>query len=271
MARNKVFFHGIGTGIGDMLRIVDAAGIPGLWKSITNEGWIVEAVEVARASGIDHTIIYRGPSPDHDVPNISLDPATAAEQHWALVKSHLPAGVVDNKDLVWIEPTNEMSTNVTDAPGPAWVGEFSYEMAKLMNADGYRALLWGANAGQPEYDDDYFQNFGKFLAYCAEHPDTAGFSVHEGILFGDYRVDPAWNDANHPWIAGRYKFINDAADASGLARPTIVISEWAWSPRDIPTEDKAKDDIEWLSQELAKSPNVLGACLWNLDPGWGGA
>ncbi len=269
--RNKVGFHGIGTGIGGFLRALTKARIRGVFKSLNNEGWIVEVVEAARASGVDHTIIFRGPAPDHDVPNISLDPTTSAEQHWALVKSHLPAGVVDNRGLVWIEPTNEMSTNATDAPGTAWVADFSLAIARLMNGEGYRALLWAANSGQPE-QNTWTNEFRAFLEYCAEHPDVVGISTHEYMIDADYQVDPPYHPSIHPWHIGRFQRAIQAADELGIPRPTIVISELGWAYNDIPNNaDKAKADIDWWSKFLAQYPNVKGACLWTLDQGWKGA
>lgn len=263
--RSKVGLHGIGSGVGDYLRAITAAGIPGCFKSVRNEGWAVEAAEAARASGVPHTIIYRDPKPpglNDDIPDFNRSPRSSAAAYWQAFESGLPAGVIANRDIIWIEPTNEMSTREGDAPGPAWVGEFCYELAKLMNLDGYRALLWGANAGQPE-PEDWYSHFRRFLEYCSAHRDVAAISVHEGIIFGSTPTDPA----NYPWIAGRFKTICNAADTLGIDRPSIVLSEWARGPRIAPT----KSDVIWLAELIAKYECVLGACLWNLDDGWGEA
>ncbi len=273
MAKNKVFFHGIGNGIGEMMRTVDAAGIPFVIKSIKNEGFVVEGVELARASGLPHTIVYRDPAPDglpNDIPNLDVEPAVSAAAFWERVKNVLPAGVKDNRDLVWVEPTNEMSTNNTDHPGAAWVGQWCLAMAILMNEDGYRAMLWGANGGQPGQlgepaDADWYNGFSPFLEYAGNNREIVAISLHEGILKVDYRTDPAWHPLNHPWIAGRYEFAINAADVQGFPRPTILLSEWAESNDDIPGFYKMVADIDWLSADIARYENVLGACLWDLD------
>ena len=95
MAYNKVFFHGIGRGIGDMMVAIDAGGIPFAIKSIKNEGFVLDGVRLAKESGIRHSIIYRDPNPNgaaNDHPDYGLSPAEAAGEHWARLKMSLPDG-----------------------------------------------------------------------------------------------------------------------------------------------------------------------------------
>ncbi len=270
MARNKVFFHGIGTGIGDLMRQCDGAKIPIVTKSISNEGWAVEAAGIKKASGVPHVIIYRDPNPGgaaSDEPDYTLGPEAAAIKHWNLVKSVLPQGVKDNKEHIWIEPVNEIDTNSK----ASWLGQFCYYMANLMNKDGYKAALAGFNAGQPE-PSHWEAHFVDFLKYAAANQDKCILTFHEGFFFGNYETDPPDNAKDFPWTIGRFEFMHKACDALKIARPKFVLSEWAWKYNNMPSDDnKTKRDITWLASYLATFPNALGACLWNLNPApqWG--
>jgi hypothetical protein len=265
MAYNKVYFHGAGPGIGDLMSVVDAAEIPFTIKSIKNEGFVLEALEYTSAA---HNIIYRDPSPlgaGDDHPDLGLSPAEAAGEHWARFKLTMPDGIKDNRHRIWIEPTNEIDTNAN----AEWLGQFTYEYAKLTLAEEYNVLLSGHNAGQPE-PEHWEMYFGPFLELTAQYPENIGVSLHEGKIDGDIRI-PAWSDRWVPYLIGRYKFLHEACDRMGLDRPTVFISEWAWAPRDLPNDTMVQEDIMWLSEEVAKHPNIRGVCLWNLDKGWGGA
>jgi hypothetical protein len=264
MAYNKVFFHGAGPGIGDLIRDIDDASIPFVIKSIKNEGFVLEALQYRNAA---HQIIYRDPGPGgagDDHPDLSLSPAEAAGEHWARLELVLPAGIKDNRERVWIEPVNEIDTNAH----AQWLGEFSNEYALLALANGYRMLLSGHNAGQPE-PEHWELYFRQFLELCSEYPDRLGVSLHEAKL-GDMTI-PAWDKTWVPYLIGRYKFLHEACDRMKVRRPTIFISEWAWAYNDMPSDAIVRADIDWLSEEIAKHPNIRGICLWNLDAGGGAA
>lgn len=261
MAYNKVFFHGAGRGIGDMIRQVDAAGIPFTIKSISNEAWALEGLDVAKASGIKHHIIYRDPAPNganDDHPNYSMPPDESARDHWDRVLRALPDGVKANRDAIWIEPVNEIDTHTRSQ----WLGDFSYEIASIAIADGYKVLLSGYNAGQPE-PEMWERDFRPFLQLCADMPTKVGVSLHEGKL-GDMRV-PAWDSIYYPYLIGRFKFLHDACDKMQIRRPTIFISEWAWAYNDCPDYGLMLKDVEWYARLISQYPNIKGVCLWNLD------
>jgi hypothetical protein len=263
---NKVFFHGAGPGVGDLMRGLDNAGIPFTIKSAANGGYAAEGALYARNSGVAHQIIYRDPNPlgaDNDEPAYELSPVEAAGEHWARLKQAIPPEVGMNRDLIWIEPVNEIDTHTY----VAWLGEFCYEYALIANDDGYKVLLAGFNAGQPE-PEDWELYFYAFLELCSERPDRVGVSLHEGKL-GDFELPP---EDYSPWLVGRYKFLNEACDTMGFNRPTIFISEWAWAYNDMPDVEMAMSDVAWLAEDIAQFPNVKGICLWNLDrdPKWAG-
>ena len=258
---NKVFFHGPGHGIGIMMRELNTAGVPFLIKSIDNEGFILEALQYTNAN---HTIIFRMTSPGdapNDIPNLSMPPLASALDHWHRVKNSLPSGIAANKERVWIEPTNEIGSSMR----PEWMGLFCYYLGKAALNDGYKVLIAGFNAGQPE-PEQWATNYESFLTLCHRYPESVGVSLHEGKL-GDMTI-PAWDTTYTPWLIGRYKFLFDACKILGIRNPTTVISEWAWHYNDMPNDNIAWADIEYLSEEYAKYPNILGCCLWNLDPTW---
>jgi len=265
---NKVFFHGIGTGIGQMANALTTRGIPMTVKSVANGGWAASVAQMRKDSGVRHNIIYRDPEPGshpNDHPNYDLPPDHAAEDHWNLVKSVLPPEVIEHKDVIWIEPVNEIDTEVWGD----WLGRFCFEMGKLAIRDGYKVLLSGFNAGQPE-ENQWSLNFRDFLSLCADNPDSVGVSLHEGKLGVPMDTHPSHPLIN-PWLIGRWQFLHDWCDAMSIARPTIFISEWSWSYNDMPSEEIARRDIAWVSESVAAHPNIRGVLLWNLDvhPNWG--
>ena len=265
---NKVFFHGVGTGIGQMVQELTSHGIPITAKAVAEGGWAESVATMSRNSGVRHNIIYRDPEPgDHpnDHPNYNLSSTEAAAEHWKLVLNSLPQEVVENRDMIWIEPVNEIDTGVWGK----WLGEFCYTVGTLAIRDGYKVLLSGFNAGQPDLGQ-WEIDFGDFLRLCANNPDSVGVSIHEsklGVPMDTHPEDPRIN----PWVVGRWKFLHDACDNLSIARPTIFISEWAWAYNNMPSEEVAMRDIAWISESIASHPNIRGVLLWNLDtnPNWG--
>lgn len=263
MTYNKVFFHGAGPGIGDMIRRIDAALIPFVVKSIKNEGWVLEALQYTNA---DHQIIYRDPQPNgrnDDHPDLNKTPLVAAQDHWENFRRAIPQSIKDARDRVWIEPMNEIDTHANGE----WLGELQFHYANLTLQDGYRVLLSGHNAGQPE-PEHWETYFRPFLELCDIHPGSVGVTIHEGKIDGDFSI-PASSERWVPHLIGRYKYLHEACDRMGLKRPTIFISEWAWGPFSLPNDQElVRSDIAYLSEEVAKHSNIRGVCLWNLDRGW---
>jgi len=267
----KVGFHaGVGgnrDGIGAYFSRLDAEGIPFSIKSVDDAGLAVEAARYARQSGVRHNIILRFTRPGgaiHDLPNFDLPPEQAAQEHWARVRSSIPPEIDPYKDLIWIEPTNEIDTH-TKAD---WLGWFCYYIGRLGMADGYKIALAGFNAGQPEPEHWELEGFRLFLQDCAANPERLAVSLHEGKL-GDMNAHPA---TFYPHIIGRFTWLYEVVDQMGIGRPTTFISEWAWSYNDMPGVSPAMEDVEWLSELIARYPTVRGVFLWNLAAGsqWAG-
>ncbi|MFQ5937912.1 MAG: hypothetical protein ACE5LB_16040, partial [Acidiferrobacterales bacterium] len=60
-------------------------------------------------------------------------------------------------------------------------------------------------------------------------------------------------------------------DSFGLARPTVLITEFGWAYNDIaPVNQAIQTDIPWAGQLYANFPQVKGAAIWYLGPGFGG-
>lgn len=262
----KVGFHaGVGgnrTGIGDYMRLLDEKRIPFSVKGSDDAGLAVEAAGYARKSGVRHNILLRYTNPGgahNDVPDFDLPPEQAAREHWARVKRSLPAELEAIKEYVWIEPTNEIDTH-TQAP---WLGWFCHHIGKIANAEGYKVALAGFNAGQPEPEHWQLPGFKQYLQDCAAKPDMLAISIHEGKL-GDMNAPV---QTFYPHLVGRFLYLFATCDLLGIARPTVFISEWAWSYNNMPNPDAAMVDVAWLSEFIARYPTVRGVFLWNLGGG----
>jgi hypothetical protein len=264
----KVGFHGGGggnhTGIGDYMRRLDEAGIPFCVKSVNNVGLAVEAAQHARNSGVPHNIILRFTQPGgahDDLPDFALPPEQSAREHWDRVLESLANApeFEPYKDIIWIEPTNEIDTH-TQAEFLGW---FSYHISQLANDQGYKVALSGHNAGQPEPEHWRLPGYQAFLRKCSERPDILAVSLHEGKL-GDAFAHP---ETFFPHLVGRFNWLYDACDELGINRPTTFITEWAWSYNHMPGVDMALRDIAWLSELVAKHASLRGVFLWNLGGG----
>lgn len=270
MSRNKVFFHGVGTGIGDMVREMTANNIPVTVKAISNGGFAREVVDIAIQSGVKHNVIYRDPNPNgapNDHPDWSLTPKEAAIKDWGRAMSVMPSELRDFKDHWWYERNNEMDTSTKGE----WIGKYCYETGLLALRDGVKILMAGFNAGQPDIEE-WELYFSDYLRLCSEHPDRIGVSIHEAKLGADISMTtPPWDERLYPWLICRWEFLNEAADNLGLNRPTIFVSEYAWSYNDLPSSDIVMRDIAWVSEKVSHHDNIKGVCMWNLDhnPNWG--
>jgi len=58
-------------------------------------------------------------------------------------------------------------------------------------------------------------------------------------------------------------------DEHGIARPTVLITEWGWEYNNVPKPDAAMEDIKWASWLYAAYPEVKGAAIWYLGAGGG--
>lgn len=258
----KIGFHsGVGgnrTGIGNYFSRLDSAGVPFVIKSVSDGGLAAEAAGYTNAP---HVIIYRDDEPggrSTDLPDYSLDPITAAEQHWARVRAGIPPEVAANKGKIWIESCNEPDKEHAD-----WLGHYAFRFAQLANADGYKVIPLSMNYGEPERADWHTDGMILFLNYAAANTDKVGLGLHEGKL-GDIHLP---YDDYFPHIMGRFTWLLEELDDMGIGHPSIFITESQWSYRDMPESDAAMDDIYWLAEFYAKYPQVKGVCLWTLHGG----
>lgn len=252
------------TGIGAYMQRLDSAGIPFCLKSVDGVGVVWEGAQLVKASGVPHNLMFRFsiyPLRNDDLPDLYMDPEQSAQRHWDRVLARMAQApeYEDIKDIVWLEPTNEIDTHAHHE----FLGWFSYYIAKLALADGYRIALSGMNAGQPEPFHWREPGFVAFLELCAENPEMVAVSLHEGKL-GDMNDPP---ETFYPHLIGRFEWLYEACDEMGIARPTTFLSEWAWAYNNAPSVGPAMEDVAWLAELVSHYPTLRGVFLWNLAAG----
>ena len=261
----KFGFHcgpgGNPTGIGDYMRTLDAAGIPMVIKSVDHYGPVFEAQEITKKSGVPHVLIFRlsnrpNNGPQFDTPNYAADPETAAVAHWQMTKAALPPEF--DKQRVWLEVVNEVDRNLAD-----WLGWFAVHTAVLANADGYKVSLFGWASGEPEPFHWETPGMLAYLRLCAERPEQAAVALHEY----SYIVTNIFHQ--HPLKVGRFKYLFAVCDKHGIKRPTVHITEWGWTLNDVPGPEQAINDMGNVGAMYAPYPNIQGAAVWYLGPGFG--
>jgi hypothetical protein len=273
----KIGFHvqaaGNHTGLGTWEKCLDAAGVPFFLKSVSDAGKIMEAADLKLASGVPHTLVYRKccqeGGQDYELPDYSLTPYEAAVHHWQL---HLAAlhraftitdhfgnkiDVLDRyKSSFWVETINE-----PDKGRSEWLAAFSYYTAQMVVADGlnYAAFAW--SSGEPELEQWTGPWMRTFLGYAAAYPDRVAISLHEY----EYSSDNLQDD--YPYLVGRFKSLYQATDAMGIARPTVLITEFGWPGGPSSAEKAIRVDYPWASELYAAYPELKGAAIWCLGNG----
>lgn len=272
MVFSKIHFHGVNTGIGDYARTLDAAGIPISTVSLANAGWAAEVAAMRRASGVPHQIVIRWPETGargDDLPLDHLldsDPQEAAGELYSDLRPILEGATElhEYKDIIYVQPTNEVSTLDHD---PFKVGRFMAELAALLNLDGWRAAIGAWNAGQPEREDWHTGGMRELLGYLQLNPQNV-MVFHEGkTAAGASPEDPIEEFVPH--MVGRFRWMLEEARAQGFRPPNVIITEWAWAFNDMPDHEQAMADVRWLAEDLARTPEAKGCCLWNLERGQG--
>jgi hypothetical protein len=269
MKRFPIGFHlgpgGNPTGIGDWMRNLDAAGIQFYIKSVDTYGVLNEAVELARNSGIRHVINYRmasSPTYNYDVPNYNLSPSEAASIHWRATIDNLPPEYKNDpfhRDLVWLEVVNEVDKERSD-----WIGWFCLHIATIAGAEGYRVALPAWSTGEPEPEHWLEDGMVAFLTYAAEHTDRVAVAVHE------YSLHPELLFEDYPYLIGRIESLFDACDSLGIVHPTTLVTEFGWQATHVPEPAVAIPELERAASYYYDFPNVYGAGIWYLGPGFGG-
>jgi len=253
LAYNKVGFHVTFLEEADQLdgwmQRLDAEGVPFFLKSVDNAEPLYKAQELMKASGVPHTLVYR--STEYDVPDYNLDPVLAAEAYWELEKALWPPEL--DPGLIWFETMNEL-----DKTRSEWLAQFSLRTAQLALRDGYKWAAFGWASGEPEPRDWESPAMLALLRLIGEHPDQLAIALHEY----SYLAEDIGDD--YPYKVGRFLDLFRVADAHGIPRPTVLITEWGWTYDHIPPEPVAMEHVAWAARLYGAYPQVRGAAIWNL-------
>lgn len=235
----------------DWMTRLDEAGVPFFLKTVDNAEPLFKAQELKRESGVPHVLVYRASG---SVPHYELPPQEAAQHHWTTHRDLFPPELDPN--LVWVETLNE-----PDRMQSEWLAQFALETARLAMADGFRWAAFGFAAGEPEPEHWRGPSMQEFLRLAGENPEQVAVALHEYSYIED--------DIGHeyPYKIGRFQALFEAADALGVPRPTVLITEWGWEHADIPPADQVIQDVNWASKLYAAYPQVKGAAIWNLGIG----
>ena len=259
MATAKIGFHvgpgGNRNGLGEYMRRLDEAGVPFFIKSVSDAGALIEAQELMRQSGVPHVLVYRWADVGYDVPDYTLSPAAAAQKHWDIHMEKWPAELDPN--LVWLETINEV-----DKERSEWLAEFAIETAALAEANGFKWAAFGWSSGEPENSHWQGPQMQAFLRLAASKPDRLAIALHEY----SYRKDSI--EADSPYLVGRFQSLYQITDGMGIPRPTVLITEWGWTYEEVPTTDVALKHVDWANRLYAPYPQVKGAAIWYLGPGY---
>ena len=260
MGTGKIGFHvgpgGNRNGLGEYMRRLDEAGVPFFLKSVSDAGALLEAQQLRQQSGVPHVLVYRYAATGYDVPDYSLPPADAARKHWDLHMEKWPTEL--DPSVVWLETINEVDKGRSE-----WLAEFSLETAAIAEANGFKWAAFGWSSGEPEVEHWQGEKMQAFLRLAASKPDQLAIALHEY----SYRRNSIEADA--PYLVGRFQSLYQVTDGMGINRPTVLITEWGWTYEDVPDVDTALKHIDWANRLYAPYPQVKGAAIWSLGPGYG--
>lgn len=230
---------------------LDAAGVPVFLKSVDNAEPLLKAQTLSQQSGVPHTLVYRSTG---DVPLYHLPPQQAAQIHWETHRDKFPPEL--DPSIVWVETINEVDKNRAE-----WLGQFALETAVLALNDGFKWAAFGWASGEPEPDHWQTPAMLNFLRLAGENPDRLAIALHE------YSYDKEDIGDLYPYKIGRFQELFRLADQLGIPRPTVLITEWGWEYREVPTPQDAMRDIRWAAKLYAAYPQVKGAALWHYGVG----
>ncbi|MDJ0753178.1 MAG: hypothetical protein QNJ45_06650 [Ardenticatenaceae bacterium] len=270
LAFNKIGFHtgsgGNRNGIGDYFRQLDARRVPIVIKSADDAGPIYEVLQLAKASGVPHVMIFRrtGRGSDehgsfnYDVPDYSLSPREAANRHWVRHMRVFPPELYQDRSMIWLETINEVDKNRSE-----WLAEFAIETGKLALRDGFKWAAFGWSAGEPEPEHWRSPKMVEFLRFIEAHPHRLAIALHE------YSYTKSEITNIYPYLVGRFHDLFKAADQYNIARPTVLITEWGWEYQNIPPHGQALEEIAWASKMYASYPQIKGVAIWYLGGNFG--
>lgn len=240
------------TPLDSWMQKLDAAGVPIFLKSVDNAEPLFKAQTLRQQSGVEHTLVYR--STGNDVPLYHLPPQEAAQIHWEAHRERFPAEL--DPSVVWIETINEVDKNQAE-----WLGLFAQETAVLALNDGFKWAAFGWASGEPEPDHWQTPAMLDFLRLAGENPDRLAIALHE------YSYDQDDIGDLYPYKIGRFQQLFHTVDNYGIPRPTVLITEWGWEYRDIPSTRQSLEDIRWAAELYAAYPQVKGVAIWHYGVG----
>ena len=258
-AKNKIGFYLAGdhlpTSVGNWLNSLAASRIP-YFITLDAPGRGLDAAQaIARDHpDIAHTVVYRNlagpPEPDYRYP-----PQEAAERFWQAHRETLPAML--DREVAWLAP---MTIGKTTEQWGDWLGTFAYTVAQQALSDGYRLAALGFPVGRPEARLWQSEEMQRFLLLCARHPDRLGIALQEFSR----QVNDIWfrRDDN----IGRFFSLFASCDRAQIERPTVLISQWGWTPERIPVADAALAGLQSVAAYYARFSQIRGAALWRITP-----
>ncbi|MGD9030308.1 MAG: hypothetical protein PVG25_10880, partial [Anaerolineae bacterium] len=225
LATVKIGLHagpgGNAQGLGEYLEALARVGVPTLIKSVDNYGICAQALR----ESADNITVFRMTGGDLELPNYELPAREAAEQHWQRVLDALPP---EFDRRTWLEVMNEPDKGRAD-----WLGAFATRTAELALRDGYRFAAFGWSSGEPEPEHWETPGMLAFLTLASRQPESLAVAVHEY----SYTVADIAN--GYPNLIGRFQTLFRICDANGIARPTVLVTEWGWEAEKVPPVKRA--------------------------------
>ena len=256
----KIGFHvgpdGDERGLGEWMRRLDEARVPFFLKSVDSAGQLYEAQQLVLASGVPHVLVYRRSQGAFELPDYGLDPVTAAREHWARHVGAFPPEL--DPSLVWMETINEV-----DRSRAAWLGLFAAETARLAIRDQRKWAAFGWSSGEPEMVDWTSAGMVEFLRLAADYPELLAVALHEY----SYVTDSL--EREYPFLVGRFQQLFAVCDQLGIGRPTVLVTEFGWSYREVARPEVALAQLARVAQLYGSYPEVKGAAIWYLGSGFG--
>ncbi len=258
---SKFGFHvgpgGNRDGLDEFMRRHNEAGLPFFLKSVGDAGPLFAAQQMMVETGLPHTLVFRQAGDGLDTPNYELPPAQAAQEHWAKHVALWPPEL--DTAVVWLETINEVDKNRAD-----WLAEFALETAQLALRDGRKWAAFGWSSGEPEPSQWETPAMLDFLRLAGEHPDQLAIALHEYSYVNEDIADA------YPYKVGRFQELFAVADRHNIPRPTLLITEWGWTYDSNPSVSLSLEHIAWAAQLYAPYPEIKGAAIWYLGPGFQG-
>lgn len=279
---------------------LDPEGIPLFLKSSDSAGPLFEVQELAKQSGVPHTLVFRfsvGPSGGpagavYDVPDYSLSPQEAAQKHWALHSSQFPPEL--DRKYVWFETLNEIAKGfdfeteslldaspLSNSPyrfkypkddgsgywtlnNTEWLAAFAIETVRLAKgdpADPDDDYRWAAFGWSSGEPEPWHWELPRMREFLQLAADNPDTVA---VALHEYSYNVKNIGQGYPYLIGRFQFLFQACDKYDIPRPTVLITEWGWEYQNVPTVDDAMADVRWAAWLYAAFPQVKGAAIWNL-------